>query len=326
MIPTTLSVVQNTTAVCLKRVRADVFGLQSIPWLEHLSKKFDWTLQLATVDRYAANFLAEASLLHDTLGLEETSEAAPGAFPRFSKLTLPCDVHKAHQAHKPSFDLASADISGMLATCLSQHGTGTLQTLRQILATVLDQRLVIRYGEPKDAAHREAVYDLFLPLTERVEEGVENSASTRLLNMKRRMILARTLNGSLSQQEVQHWCGPGCCADQADTRRKFQQHVTFALLPGKVPKYAKNRWSHQFEAISWSGILFAHHNLGLSVILAFTGAPTPAPPASGDSAQARNQLFMLELADGLLGQCGQQEARQVTDYFMFVVGIGLNDD
>ena len=231
---------------------------------------------------------------------------------RFLKWTVPCDVHKAHQAHKSSFDLAAQDVSGMLATAVSQHGTGTLQTLRQILGTVLQQRLVIRYGEARDVAHREAVYDLYLPLSE--QDALGREKPPRLSVMKRRMILARTLNGTLGDDEVQHWCGPGCCSCEAETQEKFQRFPTAALLPSKLPKFARNRWSHQFEAVSWCGLLAAHHSLLLPVVLAFTGAPTPAPAVAASSVQARNEAFMMALADNLQ-ECDDQGEQAPCGWF-----------
>ena len=167
VVPSALSVVDSTTAECLKRVRSSLVGLsEELPWLRDLSKHFRWVLQQATVDRYAANFKAEASLLHDSLDPNEMAAASPTNAERpermLSKLTLPCDVHKIHQAHKSAFDLASHDISGMLSTALSQHGTGTLVRLREILATVFEHRLVIYHAPPPPAEHREAIYELLL--------------------------------------------------------------------------------------------------------------------------------------------------------------------
>ena len=79
VVPTTLTIVQNTTAECLKGVRTRLFGMGTIPWLQRMSQHFPWVLQQATVDRYAANYKAEASLLRDTM--TALGGSVPGAGP-----------------------------------------------------------------------------------------------------------------------------------------------------------------------------------------------------------------------------------------------------
>ena len=305
-VPTSLSVVESTTAECLKRVRTQILGLPSIPHLSALASRFPWCLQQATVDRYAANFKAETSLLHDLIEVEPVQQEKTSPQP-MSKLTLPCDVHKMHQAHKAAFSLCNADVSGMMSTSLSQHGVGVLHKLRQILATVLEHRLVIYYGEPPCPAHREAIYDLYLPVADPTSE---ETVDGQLGHMRRRYILSRTLNGQLHQQEVQHFCGPGCCSSREETLRKLQEYTTLALIPSKLPKFAVNRWCQQTAAISWTGLLSSHHNLLHPVLLAYTGGPTPSPTLLADDSLTvaqRNAALMDVLWAELAEDGGHQD-------------------
>ena len=151
VVPCLLQMVQSTNAESLKRARINLMDMASIPNMSNLQQRFSWQLQAATVDRYAANMKAERSLLHDSLsGLSDTDvETAPRA-PPVSKLTLPCDVHKAHQCTTAAISLLDADVSGLLSTNLSQHGAGTLQTLRDILTGIFEHRLNIYRETPPE--------------------------------------------------------------------------------------------------------------------------------------------------------------------------------
>ena len=272
-VPTTLQVVEDTSAVCLRRARCNVLGIGSIPEMLSIARKFPWTLQQATVDRYAANFKAEASLLHDVLAAQE--EGAPLT----SKATLPCDIHRIHQAHSSSFKIVPDDISGLLSASLCQQ-SGSLDAWREILCTVLEQRLVIYYDTPPQglaAQHRTAVLDLFLP--------VRSEGKGRLQNQRRRFILQNTLNGFIDTKEVAHFCSFGCCRSREETYKKIRKFTVAALLPSKLKLFAKNRWAQHFEAVSFCGLLGSYHGLLEPLLLAYTGAPIKA--VSGTDNQER---------------------------------------
>ena len=167
VVPNLLQMVQSTTAENLKQARVNLLHLDGIPGLSDVQRHFGWVLQAATVDRYAANLKAEKSLLHDVLDGEENG-CEEDAAPQFSKLTLPCDVHKAHQATTAALGLVAADVSGLVSTSLSQHGLGTVHKLRTILCSLFDQRLKIYKDTSPPAAssrYRQAVHDLYLPVT-----------------------------------------------------------------------------------------------------------------------------------------------------------------
>ncbi|CAE7193763.1 unnamed protein product, partial [Symbiodinium sp. CCMP2456] len=275
-IPTTLQVVEDTSAVCLRRVRCNVLGIDSIPEMLAISSKFPWTLQQATVDRYAANFRAESALLHDVLAAQED-----GA-PLTSKATLPCDIHRIHQAHSSSFKLVTEDISGLLSASLCQQA-GSLDAWREILSTVLEQRLVIYYDTPPQgwaAQHRSAVLDLFLP--------AGSDAKGRLQNERRRYVLQNTLNGYIDSKEVAHYCSFGCCQSREETYRKIRKFTVAALLPSKLQLFAKNRWAKHFDSVSFCGLLSAYHGLLEPLLLAYTGGPIKA--VSGQDDQARQTV------------------------------------
>ena len=304
-VPTTLQVAEATTAECLKRARCNVLGINSIPSMMNVAKQFKWSLQLATVDRYAANFKAEYSLLHDCLHVQSASGHEDGEV-LFSKLTLPCDVHRIHQAHSSSFALALDDISGLLSTSLAQHGSGTLDAWREILTSTLEQRLVICYDTaPAGEAlrHREAVYDLYLP--------VRDAGAGTLSHQKRRHVLSRTLNGYLGSEEVVHFCCFGCCRSREETYHKIRRYTTTALLPSKLKKFAKNRWTGHLAATSYCGLLAAHHDLLTPLVLAYTGGPVPQlKPAD----ECSNEAFVQALADEMADSASSAPAEVTCPY------------
>eukprot|EP00439_Symbiodinium_sp_Y106_P049637 s6567_g6.t1 len=311
-VPTTLQVVEDTSAVCLRRARCNVLGIESIPEMLAISRKFPWTLQQATVDRYAANFKAESALLHDVLAAQDQDDGDDGAplKPLFSKATLPCDIHRIHQAHASSFKVVPDDISGMLSASLSQH-SGSLDKWREILCTVLEQRLVIYYDVPPGglaAQHREAVLDLYLPVA---PDGAAPTRKGGLQNRRRRYVLQNTLNGFIDSKEVAHYCSFGCCVSREQTYQKIRKFTVAALLPSKLKLFAKNRWAQHFEAVSFCGLLSAYHGLLEPVLLAYTGAPIKAVSADDSRAKlspAATQNFGDAVLDMLADEMGLEES------------------
>ncbi len=54
-------------------------------------------------------------------------------------------------------------------------------------------------------------------------------------------------NGDWSKTDtIEHWCGPGCCADPEDTLRKFDAHFITACFMGmyKILQRAKMLQGH----------------------------------------------------------------------------------
>lgn len=267
-IPTSLKMLDSTTAEATKA--AVLSDHQSVPGLQEFSKSFAWKLQQATVDRYAANLKAERSLLHDDV--------------TWSKFTKACDVHVIASVHTKTTSILDSDVSGLLHTALSQHGAGALQTLRQILSSIFESETFVIYNVPPQGhvrQHREQLHDLYLPVP--VTGQLSNVSCRTLL---RRYILGSLLNGSLQEAEITHYCPYSCCRDYADTVHKLCTYAVWALLPRKQPKFARNRWTNQEEAVSWSGLLASHHNLHQRLLTKFTGVPQPQPPSINASSSS----------------------------------------
>ncbi len=257
-VPTWLQVLDSTTAentkACVLRNYAQV------PDLDDFCRLFPWQLQLATVDRYAANLRAERSILHDNVS------------PAYSKYTKTCDVHVVTQVHLKTISVLDNDVSGMLHTSLAQYGAGVLHSLRSILANILSTELTVIYDAPPQGMvrkHREELHNLFLPIPN--AETLDNVSCSTLI---RRYILGTMLNGDLEKEEVTHFCPFNCCRDFNDTVSKMTSYVVDALIPGKMPRFVRSRWNQQAESVCWAGLLASHHNLLQKVLSEFTGVPT----------------------------------------------------
>ena len=262
--PCDLSVCDRTTAECTKAVILK--HLDSVPELRRTADMFRTKLQLTTIDRYSANFKAERSVQHDD--------------PTWKRATFPCNIHRIAQVSIVTTNLTDLDVSGMIAANLSFDTSGTLHKLRDILRAIFESDLVVYYASPPDPTHRYAVYDVFLPMTHDHRSHTGGAPRKHhLLRQIQRSILDATLNGDLStSEEIQHFCTLGCCENGADSLHKLSTYTTFALLPHKLPRFPRSRWSNRETAVCWSGLLASHHNLLLRVIEKFSGRARVVQP------------------------------------------------
>ena len=211
------------------------------------------------MDRYSANQKAERSLQYDDMS--------------WAKFVQCCETHILFQSNKHAMDLLAEDVSGLVSLSLSQNAGGSLATLRDILAEVIREELSIVHQAPpcgETAKHRKEIYDLFLPMPKNKNRGARST-------LLRRYVLGALFNADLSGDLI-HYCSWGCCEDLQDSVRKFTLWGTWALMPTKLPKFAKNRWTNQQGAVSWAGLLEAHHQLLSKMVARFTGGPVAPQP------------------------------------------------
>ncbi len=285
--PTPLTVCDRTTGECTKAVILK--HLAAVPELQRVAKFFAARLQLSTVDRYAANFRAERSVQHDE---EET----------WHRCTMPCNIHRLAQVSTVTAKLMDRDVSGLIATSLSFDSSGALHKLRNILRQIFSEELCIYYSAPPDPSHRAAVYDVLLPVrstsAEEQEQGSKRMPRKHdLLRLVQRCVLDATLNGNIQAEEVQHFCSFGCCESVQDTHYKFAHHTAWALLPHKLPRFPRTRWSNREASVCWSALLGAHHFLLLRVIEKFSGGPRVVKPALQTQPEEQDQEINADLDD-----------------------------
>ena len=212
------------------------------------------------MDRYSANGKAERAIQHQDVS--------------WGKYVQKCEIHIVSQSNSFAMGLCQDDVSGLLSLALSQQGSGVLKTLRDILASVLEEHLEIHYNNPPEghiSKHRENIFDLYLPIPETVRHAGKSTSQI----VQRRYILGAMLNGDLEDETtVTHFCPYGCCADAQETQSKLATFVCWALLPSKTPKFARNRWVNQEPAVNWAGLLCSCHDLLSKLLIKWIGAPS----------------------------------------------------
>ena len=281
-VPCDLTVVDRTTAECTKAVILK--HLNSIPELARTANMFPTKFQLTTVDRYSANYKAEKSLQCDD--------------PTWKRATFACNIHRVAQVATLTSNLTESDVSGMISASLAFDTAGTLHKLRSILREIFQQDLCIYYASPPNAEHRHAVYDVFLPVSSHDPQTKGMPRKHHLLRSIQRSILDATLNGDIEGHEIQHFCTLGCCHSVEDTMAKFAKYCVWSLLPHKLPRFPRTRWSNREASVCWSGLLACHHNLLLRVLERFARRPNLQPIDHTDNADLLEDLApAVPLAD-----------------------------
>ena len=103
-----------------------------------------------------------------------------------------------------------------------------------------------------------------------------------MLRRSQQFVLSCMLNGNLQERTITHFCMWGCCETPEQTYERFAKYVVAALIPGRCPTFARNRWTNQTEAIQWAGLLDAHHGLLMDVITAYVSQHLPVGPSQGN--------------------------------------------
>ena len=258
-IPTALQALEDGTGESIRTGLCDV--LRRVPELERVASIFPLALRHSCCDRYTGNFKAEKLLSKD--------------FPKLQAVAhFTCDVHKLYSVMECSTHSQDFDISGILSIGVGiSPDVSCVRTMRQILARIFANKLVIIHADPPEeyAAYRKQLLDMFLPVRKLSLPGKHTGIRQSL---QRRWIINNFLNGDLSQQhEIQHYCGYGCCESPSHTLRYMAHYLTWALCPCKCPKFARSRWTNWLDSIQWTGLLAGLHNLLESVIIEYTGGP-----------------------------------------------------
>lgn len=215
------------------------------------------------MDRFASNAKAERYLHHKR--------------PSWGSFLQKCEVHIAAQSNVCTMSYFEADISGLLSLALAQQGPGVLRKLRDMLAAVLAEQVQILHEVPPGGEvelYREQVYDLYLPLPEKARHITNGTSAIA----QRRYILSCMLNSDIQDaNNMVHCCPYGCCKNEEETHQKMAQFVTVALIPAKTPRFARSRWVNQEPAVTWAGLLAAHHDLLSKILIRWIGSPASCP-------------------------------------------------
>lgn len=195
MVPVPLSAIERNTAECISAVLKS--NLARLPEMRAFAAAFQSKLSMSVVDRFSANFRAEAhmkSLSGDT------------------SLVLTCAVHKIASSTKRATNIHEDTLSGLVNLALSLEGAGNLDSLRRIMQEIFEDELLIIHDQPPEgdvAAHRRAVLDLCIPISGsrkfQGKQGREGSPSIRwqiqtYLNLKSSTIVLWDVVGASRKQ------------------------------------------------------------------------------------------------------------------------------
>ena len=257
-VPTWLQVMERTTAevtlACQKDIEATVPEINRMPHL------FRHCISLVNTDEYAANFKAERSL-----ALEQ---------PKFHHSHYGCDVHRIARSIKHQLNRVDGHISGMLSGALAMGEAGSARSFRDCLSQVLEDRLVLRYGNPPEHCmeHTISVLNLFLPMPDSTFASQEKPPSqVALARMKRqRAVLLFFLNGNIgNESQVEHYT-PFHHMERNKVLDAMQRFLVAALIPCKPPLFSRKSWTGGDVVMGYFGILTSFHNLLLPAVQLFT--------------------------------------------------------
>ena len=257
-VPTWLQVMERTTAEVTLACQKDIEAV--VPEINRMPHLFRHCISLVNTDEYAANFKAERSL-----ALEQ---------PQFHHCHYGCDVHRIARSIKHQLNRVDGHISGMLSGALAMGESGSARSFRECLSQVLEDRLVLRYGNPPDHCmeHTISVLNLFLPMPNSTFASQEKPPTqVALARMKRqRAVLLFFLNGNIgNESQVEHYT-PFHHMERNKVLDAMQRFLVAALIPCKPPLFSRKSWTGGDVVMGYFGILTSFHNLLLPTVQLFT--------------------------------------------------------
>ena len=259
-----LQILQRTKAENLFEAQKQVERL--IPGIDEMSKHFTRTIQLATTDRYSANTVAE--------------QALRGLNPSHLAFHLSCDVHRLSTCQTWQLGVVASHISALISASLIMREAGALTHMQQCIFKVIQDRLVVEYGQPPGGQmqeHRAAVINLFL--------GGDLSKKEDSLALKRarqRAILKYYLNGDWESETIHVYSSSH--VNRAQLLQAMRKFVVPALLPSAISLFPRNRWHGGETAVDEAGLLFACHNIGPAAFKMFLEKKDKSDIAAGNVA------------------------------------------
>ena len=244
--PSRLQVIESQTAENIRLCQDAVIADAPVPF--ELLRCFPVKISLPCTDRFTSMLKAERMVLAEDLDWLRSHSL--------------CSIHKIASGQTHMFSMVQPLVAGMLATALAMQRAGVGQRLRESLAKIFEDRLVVLHGPPSHQEYRDEMYRIFLPL----------SGPQAFQHQKQRIVLNHFLNGNISDRSrIVHFTLDES-TDRENVLRGVKDALVGALLPqGIAPFFNRSKWMGGEEAVSWHGILSTHHNLHLLLIDAWAG-------------------------------------------------------
>ena len=287
-VPTCLQVLENCTAPTIARAQAEIEEL--VPGLGDMAKHFPLRLNHPCTDKHPSNAAAEVLLTEDS----RDSWINTHTF---------CSVHRVATTAKCAAAMIDGHISGVIAIAQSLTQSGSTRQLRKLLKDIIEDKLVVTVGAPKQEEYRNAVYDLTLSPVTTARSGKQ----AQFLKRKQRFILNTFLNGDVQREDlVEH-----CCTTErtkAEVMKDITAHVIPSLVPHACPMINRGSFLGHESALRWVGLLALTHNLLEPLILRFCGPLTRVQPPMPQQQQPPQQETSRSWRNALSSERAQLSA------------------
>ena len=292
-----LLAIDRNTPECLLGAIDRIHAL--VPELAAFQDEFDIQIRMPVIDRFSSNLKVEKHINS-----------------RSAKLTTNmylCDVHRESSCIKNAMALTDDTLSGTINIALSLEGSGSLDRLRGILQQIFSEELVVSFAQPpgegsEEFRHRQAVLDLFLPMT-------KDRKSTRLITKKRRFILQSLANSDISSHQIVHHCSFSCCRSPEESLKNFNKYLVWALLPHKLCTFNRKSWTGSDVAIHWAGLLASHWQLLPKLIMRFVMVDKPLHLHGHGAFDGLEDEMAGSFVPGLEAQDANDEMNDLADLF-----------
>lgn len=292
-VPTWLQAVDRTTAECIKATQDAIESV--VPDLHRLACLHETSVSLVNTDRYAANYKAERAKATER--------------PQWTQSHYPCDVHRCATALKFAFSKVDGHVTGMISGALAMTEAGSTHVLRECMAQVLEDRLVVRLGEPTEdnVRHTIHVLNLFLPLPKAERSTVQRAGKKHIRRwQQQRAVLLFFLNGDISKPNVVEFYTSNWDLSHETVLRAMQRFLVPALIPCKPPLFSRKSWTGGDGVAAYYGLLCSFHSLLLPTMQLFTRqSAAPEQPLSMDAAQGGQEPQPLQLPQETTGSTEQ---------------------
>ena len=163
--PSWLQCLESTKAPQIAKSQLEM--LSALPNLQDFGRNFMLKHLLTCTDRYGANIVAERHV--------------QSKHPGWVKTLNSCQVHEIAACEKAMGSIVGGHMGGIVSVGLCMRHAGALRELRKCLMQLLDEELqvVIGFPTPEMEKHRQAIYDLFLPIHDAVSTEVSSKPTKK---------------------------------------------------------------------------------------------------------------------------------------------------
>ena len=263
--PTLLQSLSSNKAECIRQALRQL----NMPYDQRVDESFFRLVEAAVTDGASCNLRAERSL-----GVEHESRA---------RIHLLCDAHKQATVSTLPFGVLKPVDTHLIRFALTTQGSNMSSLRREMRRIIREQLVVVKSGHcPADAeAHREKVYDLFMPQRTAHEKYVAG--------------VARSLwNGDIRKRgRVEHYEN-GCCKSFQHTLWLMCNVGMQCLCGTGIPVLQRSNWTGTSGCLNQIGLPSHVHGILpaahlRAIVLKPSSSKRASVAAANEDAPARDE-------------------------------------